>query len=191
MLYQTKPTILTPGQGVDILLQAEKDVDAIQEQLDLAKAYKRELETQILPDIFGSTEQKRAESASGAAALMGLSVEGSLPKIDEKSPEDQQALQRQAREAALALADEYGWGPLIKSTVTASWDKGDRQKAIDHYNNLRRADNSVVLKIDESIHASTLAAQVKNRLREGKAVDSKTLGLTVLTAVKLTKRPKN
>lgn len=189
MLYQTKPEITTPGQGVDILLQAERDVDTIQEQLDLAKAYKRELETQILPDIFGASEQKRAESSSGAAALMGLHVEGSLPKVDEKAPEAEQALQRQAREAAIELANDYGWGPLIKSTVTFQWDKGDREKAIETFNNMR--DNSVVKKIDESIHAMTLASQVKNRLREGKAVDTKTLGLTVLTAVKLTKRPKN
>lgn len=191
MLYLNKPVITTPGQGVDILLQAEKDVAAIEEQLSQAKAYKRELEVQILPDIFGNAEQKRAESTSGAAALMGLHIEGSLPKVDEKAPEADQALARQARDAAIALAESYEWGPFIKSTVTAAYDKGDRQKAVDLFNNLRRMDNSVVLKIDEGIHAATLASQAKKRILEGKSLDSATLGLTILTAVKLTKRPRN
>lgn len=191
MLYQTRPTILTPGDGVDKLLQAERDIEALEEHLSQAKAYKRELETVLLPDIFDASEQKRAESASGAAALKGLHVEGSLPKVDEKAPAEQQELQRQAREAAIALAEEYGWGPFIKSTVTAAYDKGDRHKALELFNNIRRNDNSVILKIDEGIHAATLGSQAKKRLAEGKSLDSAALGLTILTAVKLTKRPKS
>lgn len=190
MLYQTRPEVKTPGQGVDILLQAEKDVKTLEEELDKAKAYKRELETAILPDVFGNADQREATSSNtGAKAKAGLHVSGSLPKVDEKASEEEQALQAQAREAAIALATEYGWGPLIKSTVTAAYDKGDREKALELYQKLR-GDNSVILKIDETIHAQTLASQARIRIKEGKAVNTAVLGLTVLPAVTLTKRPK-
>lgn len=189
MLYQTRPKVLTPGQGVDTLLQAEKDVKTLEEELAKAKAYKRELETAVLPDVFGAAEQKEATSTSGAKAKFGLLITGSLPKVDEDASEEEQALQAQAREEAIKLADSYGWGPLIKSTVTAAYDKGDREKALELYQKLR-GDNSVILKIDESIHAMTLASQVRKRIQEGKAVNSAALGLTVMTAVTLTKRPK-
>ena len=190
MLYKTRPTITSPGQGVDTLLQAECDVAALEEELKAAKAYQYELETSVLPDVFGAADQTEATSNNGVKAKYGNQVTGSLPKVDEKSPPDVQAIQQAARDAALAAADGYGWGPLIKTTMTASWDKGDREKALAYYKTLRQQDNSVILKLDESIHASTLAAQARDRLRKGLATDFAALGLTVLPAVKLTKRPK-
>lgn len=190
MLYQTKPPILTPGQGVDFLYQAEQDVKRLEEALAEAKAYKRQLETVELPEIFANSDQNEAESTGGAKAKLGMHIEGGLPKIDEKASQEEQAAQAEARAKAIELCASYGWGPLIKSKVSAAWDKGDRDKALALFEQLRK-DNSVILSIDEAIHPQTLAAQVKIRLKEGKSVDEAALGLTVLTAVKLTKRPKN
>lgn len=189
-LYLSQPEVKTPGQGVDLLLRSEQEIEKIEEQLSAAKAYHRELATVVLPEVFASADTTEATSTSGAKAKMGMHVEGSLPKVDEKAPEDQQLLQEQAREAAIRLADSYGWGPLIKTKMTAAWDKGDRMKALETFAQLRRQDNSVILKLDESIHPQTLAAQVKRRIKEGKGCDTSTLGVTVLTAVKLTVRPK-
>lgn len=190
MLYKTRPQITTPGQGVDTLLQAEREVEALELQVSDAKAYQYELETSILPDVFGAAEQKEATSNAGAKAIFKNHILGSLPKIDEKSSETEQAIQRAAREAAINKAEEYGWGPLIKTTMTASWDKGDRDKALETARNLRASDNSVVMKVDESIHAQTLAARARERLRQGLGIELSVLGLTCLPAVKLTKRPK-
>ena len=190
MLYENRPTITTPGQGVDILLQSEREIEALEAKLKAAEAYHHELETSILPDVFGASDQTEATSTSGAKAKAGNHVTGSLPKVDEKADPATQAAQQAARDAAIALAEGYEWGPFIKTEIKASWDKGDREKALATYRELRAKDNSAVIKLDETIHASTLAAQARDRLRKGLATDFATLGLTVLPSVKLTKRPK-
>ncbi len=190
MLYETKPLITTPGQGVDTLHQSEREIEALEAKLKDAKAYHYELETSILPDVFGASGQTEGTSTSGAKARYGMQVTGSLPKVDEKAPPDVQAIQQAARDAAIALADTYEWGPLIKTEMKASWDKGDREKALATYRELRAKDNSVILKMDETIHPQTLAAQARVRLKAGLATDFAALGLTVLPSVKLTKRPK-
>lgn len=190
MLYEDRPLITTPGQGVDTLLQSEREIEALEEKLKAAEAYHQELETSILPDIFGAADQTEATSNSGAKAKFGNHVTGSLPKVDDKADPATQAGQQAAREAAIALAVSYEWEPFIKTEMKASWDKGDREKALATYRELRLKDNSVILKIDETIHAQTLASQARQRLAKGLPIDFTALGLTVLPSVKLTKRPK-
>jgi hypothetical protein len=98
-------------------------------------------------------------------------------------------LQKEARRSAIEIAESYGWGPFIKTTVSATYDKGDQEKATKAYMMLR-GDNSAVVDMDETIHPMTLGAQVRIRLREGKPVAMDKLGMTVLPAVLLTKKQK-
>lgn len=190
MLYETRPQITTPGQGVDILFQAEVEAEQLEARLKLANAYIHELETKILVEIFDAADQVEATAAqSGAKAKKKLHIEGSLPKVDDKATGAELMEQISRRAAAIALCSSYGWDPLIKTKITAAWDKGDREKALALYEQLRK-DNSVILQKDESIHASTLKSMARKRLEEGKSLDPDTLGLTALPAVKLTKRPK-
>ncbi len=186
------PNFRTPAEGVDYLFRVEQEITALEDQLARAKGAKYRLETSVLPELFDNHDEVAVTSSAGVSAKKGLSVTGSLPKVGEKdTPEEAQA-NLAKREAAIALADTaYGWGPFIKSTVTAAFDKGDRAGALALMEYAQKMNSGQpVTKLEEGIHASTLQAQVRKRIEAGKDVDTEALGITALTAVKLTKRPK-
>jgi len=110
-------------------------------------------------------------------------------KVDEKADFETQDKQRAARKAAIEAAVGLGWGPLIKCTVSSQFDKGDAEKARRLYEELR-GDNSAKVDLKEDIHPQTLFAQVRRAVEEGKRVPLETLGVNVISGVKLTKRPK-
>lgn len=182
-------TITTVAEGIAALVDADALVDRLEEQLKAAKKAKYELETITLPNVFADAGEVEATLASGAKAKLGQMITGSLPKVDYDTSPEVQAATIAKREAAIEWADANGWGPLIKCEVRAKWDKGDRDKAIAAYNALR-GDNSVDLHLLEDIHPMTLQSQVRQRIAQGLPVPLETLGVTVLPAVRLTKKPK-
>lgn len=178
------------AQGIQALVEADRRVDTAEADLKEAKRIKRDLETIELPQIFADAGEVEASLASGAKAKLGTLIEGSLPKVDPKSPESEQMLQEAARKAAIDWLDANDCRDLLKCTVTASYAKGDAEKARKAAAELQRNDNSAVVKLVEDIHAQTLQAEARRRLAAGKAIPLATLGLVALPAVKLTKKPK-
>lgn len=187
MITEIPNDLDTPAKGVDFLATIDRQESELEAQLKATKALRHTLETETLVELFDRFEQPEAASNSGAKAKRGMRVLGSLPKVGDKDSPEEARLHRAQREAAIALAEEYGWQPFIKTEVTGKWDKGDREKALAAYN-LLRGDNSVEASIDESIHPMTLQAQVRQRIREGKAVALDVLNVTAQAAVTLTKK---
>jgi hypothetical protein len=181
------PVFNTPAEGVDFLDAVDQQEAYLKKELEATRALRHELETLQLPELFDRFEQPEAVSNSGAKAIKKLDVAGSLPKVGEKDTPQEAELHRQQREAAIKLAESYEWQPFIKSTVTAKYDKGDQEKAREAYR-LLRGDNSAEVDITEGIHAQTLCAQVRKRLREGKEVALDVLGVTAIPSVLLTKK---
>lgn len=176
----------TPAKGVDFLAELDRQEAEQEAALEATKKLRHQLEYEVLVELFDRFEQPEAVSNSGASAKKSLSIYGSLPKVSEKDTPEEARENKRRREAAIALAVEYGWQPFIKTEVTGSWDKGDREKALAFYNYLR-GDNSVVADITEGIHPMTLQAQVRKRIREGLKVDLTTLNVQAGPAVKLKK----
>lgn len=181
------PVLDTPAKGVDFLADIDKQEALLEQQLKETKALRLRLETEVLVELFDKFEQPNATSNSGAVAKKSMRVRGSLPKVGEKDTPEEARLHKEQREAAIQLALTYGWSPFIKTEVTGSWDKGDREKAIAFYNHLR-GDNSVEADITEGINPMTLQAQVRKRIREGKSVKLDVLGVTASPAVTLVKK---
>lgn len=177
----------TPAKGVDFLAALDAQESELEAQLKATKALRHTLETETLVELFDRFEQPEATSNSGAKAARALLVKGSLPKVGEKDTPAEAAANAELRRAAIAKAEEYGWQPFIKTEVTGSWDKGDREKAIAFYNHLR-GDNSVEATIDEGIHPMTLQSQVRKRIREGKEVALDVLGIVAMSGVFLKKQ---
>ena len=178
------------ARGLAALVAAEIEVERLEAALKDANKVVYDLETVTLPKIFDDADQVDATLADGTKAKKGLRITGSLPKVDENSPVEEQLAQEEARKAALTWLMDNDCAPFIKAQVVATWDKGDSEKAARYAAELQRSDNSVVVKLKEDIHPSTLQAEARRRLGAGKPIPLATLGLVALTAVRLTKRPK-
>jgi hypothetical protein len=178
------------ARGVAALVAAELEVERLEAALKAANKVVYDLETVTLPKMFDDAGEVATTLADGTIAKKGLRITGSLPKVDEDAPVADQMLQEQARKVALAWLMDNDCGPFVKAKVEAIWDKGDSEKARKYAAELQRQDNSVVVKLKEDIHPSTLQAEARRRLGAGKPIPLATLGLVALTAVRITKRPK-
>jgi hypothetical protein len=181
-------SVVTPAEGVACLAaldRAEADLELILKQVSKTR---HELETIKLVELFDDAGMVEMTLPDGTKVKKGLDVTGSLPKPGDKDSEEVASEKLARRIAALEWLNENGYGPLIKASVTAEWDKGDAEKADALIEHLRR-DNSVKLKRTDDIHAGTLKAQVRDRIKKGLPTPLDTLGVTVLPAVLLTKKP--
>src|SRR5712664_2835358 len=123
-MIETIPDFMTPTEGVDFLARLDRQEKELEVQLKATKTLRHQLETDTLVAIFDSHEQAECTLTSGVKAKRGYKTTGSLPKIDEKASASDQAQQKAARALAIDYADSYGWGPFIKTTVSATSDKG-------------------------------------------------------------------
>lgn len=180
----------TIAGSLQALLAAEKEVERLEQLLAAAKAEVNRLEQKELPELFDEAEESAVELPGGLKAKQKLKVIGSLPKVDSKADHQTQLQQQANRDAAFAWLDEQGYGPNIKHTVTAEFDKGDAAKAKELFETIRRGSNSAAVGLKEDIHPQTLFAAMRRRVEEGRAVPLETLGLSVITVVEITKRPK-
>lgn len=186
------PPIRTPAEGVAYLIQVEREIKDLEARLKDAKARERKVETELLPALFDVADVVELELPSGAKAKKNLYIEGSLPHAGDKDPPDVAAAKEAKRAAAIewASSPEVGWGEFVKTTVRLEFGKGDQEGAKRVLDFVRGwNDIQPVIKTDEGIHAMTLQSQAKKRLTAGKSLPLDALGLTALTAVKLTKRP--
>lgn len=176
---------VSPSDGVKFLKAIKEQEDKLEAELSATKKLRNALETHNLPELFDTFEQSDCTTLDGGArAVRKLKVYGALPKVSDKDTPEQAAEHRKAREAAMALAIEYGWEPMIKVEVSAQYDKGDRDKADKAFAYLR-GDNSAVVEKTENIHSMTLQKAVRDRIESGEPVDFDTLGVTAMTAIVL------
>ena len=171
---------LSVDQGVAALVAATQEVLELEARLEIAKANKLRLERETLPPIFDLASCKEfLYRPTGQKAKIGTIVTGSLPKASDDNPS--------ARTDAIDYALSIGGEEFVQSIVTASWARGERDKAIAVYNNLRRSDNSAKLGIDETIHHMTLKSWVRRRVAAGQPTNLTALGCDVFSAVTLGK----
>lgn len=178
------------AQGVMELVLAEIEVDRIEALLAAAKKVVLDLERHKLPAIFDDAGEVETTLPDGTKAKKSMRIEGSLPRPDDKETPAQQAAKVELRAKALAWASAAGWDPFIKCKIVTEFDRGDAEKARELAAQLQRDNNSAVVTMTEDIHHSTLKAQARIRILQGKDIPLETLGLTALTAVKITQRPK-
>lgn len=170
-------------EGVAALFAATEKVERLEAELKLAKTQKSTLERDLLPPIFMSASCLNFTHDSGRVAKLGTIITGSLPKDTDDNPH--------ARRDAIEYASRLGGDPFIMTTVEASWDKGDRDKALRWYAELRRQDNSAKASVAEDIHHMTLKAWVGRLLKAGTAIETAKLGIDAFQGVTFAKRRKS
>lgn len=151
--------------------QINAAVELIREIEDLEKFTKEkkgelaELTNKAIPDAMAAAGVQSFKTNAGTKVDIKEFISGSLPKEDE------------ARNKALVWLEENGAASLIKGTITAEFPKGDdnaraRNQAAEALKGL-----GVDFAENETIHAQTLYAYARERMRNGEEVPFDLLGL--------------
>lgn len=134
----------------------------LEEDLKAAKASLQKLRTLTIPD-------KMAEVGFDSVKLDGKTVtvepfvSGSLPSDPTK------------KAAAIAWLIENGASDLIKTTVEVEFGKSEHNVALDTAARLR--ESGLEPDVSEGVHAQTLGAFARERIRNGDPIDTEILGL--------------
>lgn len=79
------------------------------------------------------------------------------------------SLTAENKDAGHEWLEKNGYGDLIKTTVTITYDRKDRKKALAFVKKLQTAKTTRSVELKEAVHASTLKSFVKERITEGDA----------------------
>lgn len=92
------------------------------------------------------------------------------------------------RDAATEWLDGHGWGNLIKTEVTAQFDKTERNMALSAAESLRSEfpDKRVVVR--EDVHHMTYTAWARERLKAGETLPVDLLGISMGKVAEVVKR---
>lgn len=153
-------------------LQLMGEIESAEEYLGTLKTELHILNTRTLPEMLTSAGVEEFKTAEGAKIAIKEFMNGSLPKDAE------------AREKALKWIESVGAGGLIKNAINIQFEKGQDNVA-----------KSVLAMLDEhgleyekkrDVHAMTLAAFARERLKNGEEVPLEDLGLVAGRTTKIT-----
>ena len=162
--------------AIEEFVSLEAEGEALSESAARVSKRVNELKLNVfseLLDAYGATSFTDAKT--GKVIDLELLVSAKLPKDDAK------------REACLRYIEEVGGGDLVKTSVTVEFDKGEIEQAKALVALLEDAEYRPTLA--RSIHSSTLAAFVRERVRDGKPIDYDQSGVYV-AKIAVPKEPK-
>jgi len=146
------------------VIEAEETIESLEENLADLKRRLNHLKTVELPDLMAENGMSSfTHSDSGRVIEVNDFVAGSLTKKAED------------RKAALDWLAANGAADMIKTEITVEFGKTEHNMAKDLFAKLK-ADGYFVDE-NEGIHAQTLLAFVREKMRNGEEVPLETLGL--------------
>lgn len=164
------------------LLEKMARAEGLREQLHRLETEIYELSSRTIPD-------KMMEARMDVCGLPELGVD---VRLDEWTravlPRPDESGDTEARDRATAWLDEHGYGNLIKTEVTASFDKTERNMALSAAGKLREEFPDKRVLVREDIHHMTYTAWAKGELRAGVPLPVDLLGITTGKVAKVHKR---
>lgn len=167
-----------PSDKLEVLNKNLDEATALEELLaqltadaGAAQAALNDLKTKRLPELM--TELGMSEvTRNGWKVKINEFVSGSLPK--EEGP----------RAKAIEWLEQHDGGALIKTDISLTFAKSqhDEAKALA----ARLAADGFAAELSSGVHASTLQAFARERLKNGEAVDTEVLGLYTGQVAKIT-----
>lgn len=148
-----------------------RQIAEIEDALKAMKADFREI-TKKISEAMAEVGMETFKTATGLSISIKEVVSGTLPK-----DEDEKA-------AALALIRGYGAEDIIKHLIKAELGRASTETA--HAIRAYFQDLGVAVDISEGIHPQTLAAFVRERLKNGEPVDADALGVYIGRVAKIT-----
>jgi hypothetical protein len=147
----------------DEMIELEEMIQGMEATLSDFKSRMTHLKIQELPDLMAENGLSQFRTSSGATIEVNDFVAGSLTK------------ESNARKTALEWLATNGAADMIKTEVSVEFGKTEHNRAKDLAAKL--AQDGYFVDEKEGIHAQTLLAFVREKLRNGEEVPLETLGL--------------
>jgi len=172
-----------PSDKLEVLHKNLDEATALEEQLEqleadaaAARSTLNDLKTKRIPELMIEL-QVTDLTRNGWKVKLTEFVSGSLPKED--GP----------RQKAIDWLEAHDGGALIKTDISLTFAKAQHDEAKKLAEKL--AADGYAAELSSGVHASTLQAFARERLKNGEAVDTEVLGLFTGQVVKITKpKPK-
>lgn len=164
------------------------DIELMEEQLSAAKADKESWMKEMaeLLDTSGYTIGSTIVLKNGRKMKLKEFFSASLPSksaIDGQKDPEKQADLEERKEKGLKWLDDNGMGDVIKNNIVAILPRGDQQIAKEIADILEA--KKVAYVREESVHAMTLNATLKDAMKQGKNVPFETFAVMTGTVVEI------
>lgn len=159
-------------EALEEAIEVEEMIQAQTEMLETLRKRNHHLRSKTIPELMTELQMDKVTFRGYEVASAEL-VTGSLPKDPEK------------RAGALKHLAELGAEGLAKTTVSVQFGKGDEQGARAAFSKLKA--EGLPVKMEQDVHAQTLQAFVRKRLKDGEEIDPERLGIFVSPMVRLKK----
>lgn len=153
------------------IVETDDQIDALEASLKDLKSRANHLKTIELPDLMAENGLSAIKLESGKTVEVSDFVTGSLPKDEAR------------RKAAIDWLASNGGADLIKSEVKVEFSKTEHNLSKSLASRLR--DEGFVTVEQESVHAQTLMAFAREKLKKGDEIPLDQLGLFSGRTVKI------
>lgn len=148
-----------------------RQIENLEEQLKTQRAELHQLTTKTLPDLMDSAGTSEFKTPDGLKVSVRDFINGSLPKEDAN------------RIAALSWLEKNGARDLIKTSFALSLGRGQKDAAQELTAAL--AELGLDYSRKEDVHAQTLYAFARERMKSGEELPIELLGLYVGRVAKI------
>lgn len=146
------------------MIEAEKEVELQEEELKSAKERVRQLKEESIPMAMQELGLDSMKLTTGQKVSIKQDVYAAIPAAQ--------------RGEAYAWLDNHGFGGLIKTNVSVSFGKGEKENALNAVAILQKV--GLAPDLTQSVHAQTLCAFLREQMAD--AESSKTLPLDLFGA---------
>ncbi len=154
----------------------------LEEKVDALNAEIYELSAKTIPDKMMEARMDRIGLPEvGVDVRLKDWVRALLPKPDESGS-------TRARDTATAWLDSHGYGSLIKTEVSAVFDKTERNMALSAAGKLREEFPDKPVYVKEDVHHMTYSKWAKERLEAGEILPMELLGVSAGKVAEVVKR---
>ena len=143
--------------------QMEEDLKAVKKSLNALKGSR-------IPDLMGELQMESVVFRGWQVRIDDF-VSGSLPREGE------------GHEQAVRWLEEHGAGGLIKTDLTLAFGKSQHNEALDLAGRLEA--EGLAPSVKSGVHAQTLHAFARERIRNGEPLDIEILGLYIGKVAKM------
>jgi len=154
------------------LLDAESATKDAEQALKDAKERERLIREETIPSAMQELGLESLVLDTGQKLKVQQEVYASIPAAN--------------KQAAYRWLNDNGFGGLIKVEVDASFGKGDQDKALELYSEL--SGRGLQASFDESVHAQTLKAFLKEQISQGNDIPLDLFGARPVWAAKISNK---
>ncbi len=140
-----------------------EQIEELEGMLNSINARYNLIRTTLLPEVMTELQTSEWTNSIGSKVKITDFVSGSLPKDPEK------------RAIAIKWLEDNGSGAIIKSELSVEFSKSQHNEALAIKDDLVKQGLPAI--VESSVHAGTLQAHVKEKLRNGEEVPFETLGV--------------